>query len=334
MNNQKRILLALLISIATATTITFLGSLKIPSTVEATIDPIITNITRRTGYPGIQLKNKFEEVPAVPSGTFNYGGATSFFSIFREGFGKEIEKAHPQFKINLDPSAIGTSEGISRLISGKLSFAHSDRPLTEAELKTSKDKGLRLEVIPVALDGIAVYVNPSTQIKSLTVANLQDIYGGKVTNWQELGGASLAIVPISLDPSVDSGISLWKSNSDNVSNNVLSYEQTHTAAIAKTASTSGAIGYGSAAIVAGQESVNPVAISFNNNNISIPSSKADNSANTQAFAKNIYPLTRRLYVVVPRDGSVREKAAIAYANLLFSNVGRKLIEKAGLVPIY
>ena len=275
----------------------------------------------------IQLKNKLEEVP-VPSGTFNYGGAISFFSIFREGFADEIAKAHPQFKLKLDSSAIGTSKGISGLLSGKLSFAHSDRPLSQAEIETAKGKGLQLEAIPVAIDAIAVYVNPSTQIKSLSVASLQDIYQQKINNWQELGGANLAIVPISIEPSIDS-ISWYKRL-----NNANEFYQTYTSALQAVASTPGSIGYASAAVVAGQQSVTPISISFNNNNISIPSIKADSSANTQAFARNIYPLTRRLYIIVPHDGSIREKAAIAYTNLLLSKTGRKLIEQAGLVAIY
>ncbi len=254
-----------------------------------------------TGYKNIiYLENSFEQVPAVPSGTFYFGGAASFFSIFREGFGKEIKKAHPQFKINLDSSAIGTSEGISKLISGKLSFAYSDRPMSEAELETAEEKGLKLEAIPVALDGIAIYVNPSTRIKSFTIEDLQNIYQNKINNWQELGGANLPIVPISLDPSVDSSSTLWQSGSNDLS----LYEQNHTSAINRVASTPGAIGYGSAAIVAGQESVNPVAVSFAQQSIAIPAINSDNSANTQAFAKNIYPLTRRLYIIIPRDSSI------------------------------
>ncbi|MGL5881120.1 MAG: phosphate ABC transporter substrate-binding protein, partial [Xenococcaceae cyanobacterium] len=58
-----------------------------------------------------------------------------------------------------------------------------------------------------------------------------------------------------------------------------------------------------------------------------------NVANTTAFANGTYPLTRRLYIIVKRDGSVDERAGIAYTNLVFSEEGQQLVEQAGFAPL-
>ena len=48
----------------------------------------------------------------------------------------------------------------------------------------------------VALDGIAMIVNPENPVSDLTVEQIADIYTGKITNWSEVGGNDAAIVLI------------------------------------------------------------------------------------------------------------------------------------------
>src|SRR5580698_10494190 len=40
----------------------------------------------------------------------------------------------------------------------------------------------------VAVDGLSVYVNGANPVKELTLAQLADVFTGKITNWKELGG--------------------------------------------------------------------------------------------------------------------------------------------------
>jgi len=51
----------------------------------------------------------------------------------------------------------------------------------------------------VALDGIAVIVHPANPVTGLTVAQVRDIYTGRVTNWSQVGGPNLDIVAVSRD---------------------------------------------------------------------------------------------------------------------------------------
>ena len=48
--------------------------------------------------------------------------------------------------------------------------------------------------IPVAKDGLAVYVNEKNPVKELTLAQLRDIYLGKLVNWKQVGGADAPIM--------------------------------------------------------------------------------------------------------------------------------------------
>ncbi|MBD2362138.1 substrate-binding domain-containing protein [Anabaena minutissima FACHB-250] len=60
----------------------------------------------------------------------------------------------------------------------------------------AQQKGFSLKEIAVAIDGIAIAVNHKLNISGLTIAQLQAIYTGKITNWQEVGGKNLPITPL------------------------------------------------------------------------------------------------------------------------------------------
>ncbi|EHJ09611.1 hypothetical protein [Crocosphaera watsonii] len=55
--------------------------------------------------------------------------------------------------------------------------------------------------------------------------------------------------------------------------------------------------------------------------------------NQSAFFNGEYPLTRKLFVIVKKNGKSEEKARRAYSKLLLTNQGQKSLEKLGFVPI-
>ncbi|WP_208346331.1 PstS family phosphate ABC transporter substrate-binding protein, partial [Aetokthonos hydrillicola] len=91
----------------------------------------------------------------------------------------------------------GSGSGIQALIDGQLAFAQSSRPILDQELARAKQRGFTLKQIPVAIDGLAVAVNPNLKISALTIDQLQLIYTGKTTNWNQLGGPNISIKPYS-----------------------------------------------------------------------------------------------------------------------------------------
>jgi phosphate transport system substrate-binding protein len=279
-------------------------------------------------------------VPNVPQGLFNYGGSPTFAPLRSPVILSALSESQRQFQLRfVEPVGIpqGSGVGIKMLLEGELSFALSSRPLKENELAQAQARGFTLEQIPIAIDGITFFVNPINQIVGLNLSQLQDIFSGRINNWRSVGGPDLPITTFSLDPQ-NSG------TADIIQQRVLAGREfgqnvqvinTATEAILRVADTPGGIGYSSASVVVGQKTIYPLPVSMASGEMFItPFVGIDETVlNKTAFANGSYPLTRRLFVVVKRDGRLDEQAGYAYANLLTTDEGQQLIEQAGFVPI-
>ncbi|MFT4514231.1 MAG: phosphate transport system substrate-binding protein [Planctomycetota bacterium] len=94
---------------------------------------------------------------------------------------------HPEIAISVSGGGSGT--GISALIAGDLQIANSSRPFKAVEIADAKKNGVTPVEHIVGYDGIAVYVHKDNPIKSLTISQLNAIFGdgGKVESWSDLG---------------------------------------------------------------------------------------------------------------------------------------------------
>jgi len=101
----------------------------------------------------------------------------------------------------------GSGTGLSSLISGSCDIAMSSRNIKEKEIAIAKQKGINPNEIKVALDGLAVVVNPGNPIGKLTLSQLADIFTGRVTNWKEISGKDEKIVILSRE--VNSGTHVY-----------------------------------------------------------------------------------------------------------------------------
>ena len=147
--------------------------------------------------PGQSNVENFASVQNVPSGLFNYGGSTSWAPI-RLAIDPKIQAARPEFRLRyVEPTSGSPSSGngIRMLLDGRLAFAQSSRPLLDQEYNQAQQRGFVLKQIPIAIDGLAIAVNPNLDIPGLTIDQLKSIYTGKITNWKQLGGPDLAIKP-------------------------------------------------------------------------------------------------------------------------------------------
>ncbi|MBI5723778.1 MAG: phosphate ABC transporter substrate-binding protein [Planctomycetes bacterium] len=104
---------------------------------------------------------------------------------------------HFKGKLDVTLKETGSGEGIARLISGHHDIASSSRNALPEEIKQAGEKGVWLVPHPVALDATCVIVHPSNPVKGLTVRQIHDIYTGKITNWNQVGGADKPIRPVS-----------------------------------------------------------------------------------------------------------------------------------------
>lgn len=96
-------------------------------------------------------------------------------------------------------SESGSGNGVKILINGACDIANMSRFMKDSEFKTCVGKGILPVAHVVAFDGLAVVVNPANKVGALTMAQLADIYTGKIRNWKELGGDDAEIVVISRD---------------------------------------------------------------------------------------------------------------------------------------
>jgi phosphate transport system substrate-binding protein len=101
----------------------------------------------------------------------------------------------------------GSGTGFSSLISGTCDIAMSSRNIKDKEVALAKQKGINPYEIKVALDGLAVLVNPKNPVSKLTIEQLAQIFTGKITNWKEVGGEDKKIVILSRE--VNSGTHVY-----------------------------------------------------------------------------------------------------------------------------
>jgi len=83
----------------------------------------------------------------------------------------------------------GSGTGIAALINGTTAIAESSRPMKDKEKEEVKAKrGNEVLELPVAVDGLAVYVHESNPVSELTLQQIKAIYTGQIKNWKEVGG--------------------------------------------------------------------------------------------------------------------------------------------------
>lgn len=291
----------------------------------------------------VQVYKRIVDVPNVPQGIFNYGGSTTFARLRSPKSIRLITQAFPQYQLRYAEPAMGqpgSGAGIQMLLQSQLSFAQSSRGLKDSELTQAKARGYALEEIPVALDGVAFYVNPKLMnqgVERLTLTQIQGIFTGKIRNWKRLGGPDIKISPYSRTLKSGGTVDFLFENileQEPFGTNVMTIRDT-TEGIRSVSIDPGGIGYASAAESIGQQSIRLLKISKkeSENFISPCENSACTTINSKAFIDGSYPVTRRLQIIIKRDGQRDEQAGLAYANMLLSDEGQRLISQSRLVPI-
>ncbi|MFV1984760.1 MAG: phosphate ABC transporter substrate-binding protein [Thiohalomonadales bacterium] len=104
--------------------------------------------------------------------------------ITKKAFMKELAQAYEKktgIKIVLNGG--GATKGIRQAAAGKIHIGGACRvSLPSNSLERNAHQ------IPVAWDALVVIVNKNNPVSSITLRQLRDVYLGKVTNWNQLGG--------------------------------------------------------------------------------------------------------------------------------------------------
>ena len=122
-----------------------------------------------------------------------------------QAWAEEFMKKNPHSFVAVTGGGSGT--GFASLINGSCDLAMASREIKPQEIKLSEAKGVHPKEFTVALDGLAVVVNPKNNISQLTLDQLAGIFTGKIKNWKELGGQDAKIVVLSRE--VNSGTHVY-----------------------------------------------------------------------------------------------------------------------------
>lgn len=112
---------------------------------------------------------------------------------------EQFMKENPGVKFSV--SGTGTGNGFKSLADGSAQIANASRFIKDSEIQSCMAKKVYPVPFAVALDCIVPIVHKSNPVKSLTQAQLKDIYTGKTANWKEVGGPDLPIVVVGRDTS-------------------------------------------------------------------------------------------------------------------------------------
>ena len=121
------------------------------------------------------------------SGSISMVGSTSM-EKFANALSEAFMEKYP--KVTVTAEFVGSGAGIEAVSNGTADIGNSSRNLKDEE----KAKGVAENI--VAIDGIAVVVDPANTVEDLTKDQLTSIYDGTVTNWKDVGGNDAPIVVV------------------------------------------------------------------------------------------------------------------------------------------
>lgn len=101
----------------------------------------------------------------------------------------------------------GSGTGLASLLNGTCDIAMSSRDIKEKEIALANQKGINPYEIKIALDGLALVVNPQNPVEKLTEDEIASIFTGRITNWKDVGGKDEKIVVLSRE--VNSGTHVY-----------------------------------------------------------------------------------------------------------------------------
>ncbi len=236
---------------------------------------------------------------------------------------KEAEsfmKANPSQTVTVTGG--GSGVGISALVEGTTDLAQASRKIKFDEKQKLQEGGKTVKEVIAAWDALAIVVHPSNKVKKLTREQLEGIFTGKITNWKELGGDDLKIVPYSRETS--SGTYEFFKESVLKNKNYLSgiMSMPATGAIIQSVSqTKGAIGYVGLAYL--NKDVAAVHVSYDQGKTYVEPSIAN--------AKNkSYPIVRPLYYYYTTNAAAKVKPFLDY---VLSDAGQKIVSEIGFITV-
>jgi phosphate transport system substrate-binding protein len=223
---------------------------------------------------------------------------------------------------NIQVTGGGSGVGIAALINGTTDIAEASRPMKDAEKnQLQQNRGVPVFELPVALDGLAIYLSEKNPIQELTLEQLKKIYTGAAKNWKDVGGNDERIILYGRENS--SGTYAYFK--EHVLENADYYPTTQTlpgtaAVINAVSKDFRGIGYGGIAYVKG---VKAIKVKKNSSTPAVEPS-------LENVQKNIYPISRFLYWYIAGQPKDQIKKL---ADWVVSAEGQAVVNDVGYYPL-
>ncbi len=247
---------------------------------------------------------------AGPAGQISVAGSTTVQPL-AEKLAETFSAANPQ--VEIDVKGGGTSVGIKSAGEGTVDVGTASREVKPEEKAQYPD----LQLYEIALDGIAVIVNPNVPVADLTKEQVRDIFSGKITNWKEVGGPDKPVLVVSREEG---------SGTRGAFEELVMGQDNPIAA--------GAILQPSNGAVRTTVSTTPDAIGYLSFGYLDDSVKALNVGGIEATEANVvnksYPIARPLLLLTRGEPTGAVKA---WLDWILSPDGQKIVEEEGYVPV-
>ena len=245
--------------------------------------------------------------PAKLSGNVATDGSTSMEKVIGS-LGEAFMEMNPDVNFTYNPTGSGT--GIQAAIDGTCDIGLSSRALKDEE------KASLTETI-VALDGIAIIVNPANPVSDLSVEQIAQIYTGEITNWKDVGGDDLEISLIGREAGSGTRDG-FETITDTKEACKYNQELTSTGDVITTvAGNPNAIGYASLSAV--KDSVKALTV-------------GGVAPSEETVLDGTYTI-QRPFVLATRTGEALSEAAQAFFDFATSADANEIIAAAGAVPV-
>ena len=261
-----------------------------------------------TAAPAADSAAPASEAPAELSGTVATDGSTSMEKVIG-ALGEAFMEQNKGVTFTYNPT--GSGSGITAVGEGRCDIGLSSRALKDDE----KASGLKETVL--ALDGIAVIVNPANPVSDLDVETIAKIYTGEITNWKEVGGNDAEIVLIGREAGSGTRDG-FESITDTKDSCKYRQELTSTGDVITTVSTNpDAIGYASLAAL--KDNVKALTVG--------------GAAPTEDTVKDGSYVIQRPFVLVTKTGAKLSENAQKFFDFALSAEAAQYITSAGAVPV-
>ena len=243
------------------------------------------------------------------SGTVSTDGSTSMEKVINS-LGESCMAQNKDVKFTYNPT--GSGSGIQAVSEGRCDIGLSSRALKDDE------KASGLVETTLALDGIAIVVNPENPVSDLDVDTIAKIYTGEITNWKDVGGDDAEIVLIGREAGSGTRDG-FESITDTKDACAYRQELTSTGDVINTVSTNpNAIGYASLSAVG--DSVKALTVG--------------GVEATEDTVRDGSYVVQRPFVLVTKEGTELSAAAQAFFDYALSADAADIIAAAGAVAIH